>query len=108
MPSTSPVDFEALYRELAAPHQHPDISELRDDSGQVVDWLLQHFATLPQQPIGMTGSPGELQSLLGEGPPEQGLDFKRVLGEFQEKVAPYAFRVNHPRFLAFIPGAPNF
>src|SRR5262249_19761575 len=32
----------------------------------------------------------------------------RALADFQDKVVPYAFRVNHPRFLAFIPGAPTY
>src|SRR5207248_7636001 len=41
-------------------------------------------------------------------PPETGRDFAAVLADFEKKVAPFAFRVNHPRFLAFIPSAPNF
>ncbi len=37
-----------------------------------------------------------------------GRAFAEVLQEFQEKVAPFACRVNHPRFLAFVPSAPTF
>src|SRR5207253_461959 len=75
---------------------------------QVLDWVLRHHATLPEQPIGLTGSRPHLETLLREPPPETGQPFEQVLAEFQEKVAAYAFRVNHPRFLAFVPGAPSF
>src|SRR5262249_28784461 len=77
-------------------------------SNEVVEWTVQHFLSLPQQPVGRTASPAELKALLCEPPPEQGRDFSQVLDEFQQKVAPFAFRTNHPRFLAFIPSAPNF
>jgi glutamate/tyrosine decarboxylase-like PLP-dependent enzyme len=49
-----------------------------------------------------------MEALLREPPPEQGQEFARVLAEFETKVAASAFRTNHPRFLAFIPGAPTF
>jgi aromatic-L-amino-acid decarboxylase len=100
--------LEDLRRELAAPLPHPDLAELRAMSSQTLDWILQHFATLPEQPVGRSAGRAEMEALLREPPPEQGADFSRVLDEFQEHVAPYAFRTNHPRFLAFIPSAPNF
>jgi glutamate/tyrosine decarboxylase-like PLP-dependent enzyme len=49
-----------------------------------------------------------MEALLREPPPEQGRDFAAVLAEFAARVAPNACRVNHPRFLAFVPGAPTF
>ncbi len=49
-----------------------------------------------------------MENLLREPPPETGRDFAAVLTEFAEKVAPFAMRTNHPRFLAFIPSAPTF
>ena len=49
-----------------------------------------------------------MEALLREPPPEAGRDFASVLAEFADKVAPHAVRVNHPRFLAFVPGAPTF
>lgn len=98
----------ALRDELKAPLPHPDTAALRQFGGQVLDWLLHHHATLPDQSIGRTASRAELEALLGGPPPEEGADFERVFAEFQEKIAPYALRVNHPRFLAFIPGTPTF
>jgi len=100
--------LEQLRRELALPLPHPDLVALQAMSNQAVEWIVQHFATLPQQPVGRTAGRGEMEALLRESPPEQGTDFSLVLGEFQGKIAAYAFRTNHPRFLAFIPSAPNF
>jgi glutamate/tyrosine decarboxylase-like PLP-dependent enzyme len=74
----------------------------------VVRWLLRDFATLPDQVVGRTASRAELEALLREPPPEQPEAFARVLEQFQDRVAAYAFRPNHPRFFAFIPSAPTF
>jgi glutamate/tyrosine decarboxylase-like PLP-dependent enzyme len=49
-----------------------------------------------------------MEALLREPPPERGRGFPAALEDFAAKVAPYACRVNHPRFLAFVPGAPTF
>jgi len=49
-----------------------------------------------------------MEALLREPPPEAGRDFAEVLAEFDAKVAAYCFRINHPRFLAFVPSAPTF
>jgi glutamate/tyrosine decarboxylase-like PLP-dependent enzyme len=46
--------------------------------------------------------------LLRQPPPEDGEDFTQVLHEIHANVIPYALRPSHPRFLAFIPGAPSF
>lgn len=100
--------LDPLRRELAEPLRHPDVGELRSSADQTVAWLLEHFATLPTQSIGRTASPEQMKGLLGESAPEQGADFASVLRDFDQKVAANAFRVNHPRFLAFVPGAPSF
>jgi glutamate/tyrosine decarboxylase-like PLP-dependent enzyme len=102
------LDLQQLRRLLAEPLPHPDRTTLEDYTRQAVAWVLRHDQTLPSQPIGRPASRAELEALLGEPPPEHGRDFGHVLAEFQEKVAPYACRVNHPRFLAFVPGAPTF
>ena len=77
-------------------------------SEQATAWLLQHFATLPEQSIGARATRREMDALLHEPAPEEGRDFASALAEFHAKVAPHALRPNHPRFLAFIPGAPNY
>jgi glutamate/tyrosine decarboxylase-like PLP-dependent enzyme len=102
------ADLESIRRELSDPLPHPDSAQLQDFAGQMTAWLLHHHATLPQQPIGHNPTRGELEALLGEPAPEDGREFAQVLAEFQEKIAPNAFRVNHSRFFAFIPGAPTW
>jgi glutamate/tyrosine decarboxylase-like PLP-dependent enzyme len=49
-----------------------------------------------------------MEALLPAAAPEQGRPFADVLAEIAGKVAPNAIRVNHPRFLAFVPSAPTF
>jgi aromatic-L-amino-acid decarboxylase len=68
---------------------------------------VHHLTSLPDQRVGRRASRAELETLLREPAPEQGAPFDKVLAEFGAKVAPFAFRINHPRFLAFIPGAPT-
>ncbi len=48
-----------------------------------------------------------MEARLRQPPPERGSDLADVLAEFDANVAPFAVRTNHPRFLAFIPGAPT-
>jgi aromatic-L-amino-acid decarboxylase len=100
--------IDRLRAELTGPLPHADLASLRALSDQAVHWLIQHWTTLAEQPIGQTGTRAELEALLREPPPEAGADFAGVLAQFQAKVANYAFRVNHPRFFAFIPSAPNY
>jgi aromatic-L-amino-acid/L-tryptophan decarboxylase len=87
---------------------HPDLDELRASGAQTLEWLLQHHATLPEQRVSRFGPRSEMERLLREPPPEAGRDFAAVLAEFADKIAPFASRTNHPRFLAFVPSAPTF
>jgi glutamate/tyrosine decarboxylase-like PLP-dependent enzyme len=100
--------LDALRRGLDQPLSHPDPSALRTFTDQATAWLLEHFATLPDQPIGHTASRPEMAALLAEPPPETGQGFPRVFDQFKDAVVPYAFNVQHPRFLAFIPSSPTF
>jgi aromatic-L-amino-acid decarboxylase len=100
--------LEDLRESLAAPLSHPDAAQLVEHFGRVSSWVANHFATLPEQSIGRSASRAELESWLREPPPELGQDLDRVLEQFEERVAAHAFRTNHPRFFAFIPGAPNY
>ena len=102
------LSLDELRAACAAPLPHPDVTELRAHADLVLDWLLRHHATLPDQPIGQSATPAAMAALLAEPPPEKGRDFASVLDDFATKVAPYAFRINHPRFFAFVPGAPTW
>ncbi|HEV3142834.1 MAG TPA: aminotransferase class V-fold PLP-dependent enzyme [Gemmataceae bacterium] len=102
------MDWETLRQQLAKPHTHPSEAERVEWAGQVAQWALRHFQTLPEQRIGQYVERAVLEPMLHEAAPEQGQPFTHVLGEFQSKITPNAFRTSHPRFLAFVPGAPSF
>src|SRR2546421_226289 len=93
--------------DLRRPLPYPEAESLREHAGEALAWLLGHLEGLPDQPAGRVGSPAELAALLAGPPPEDGEGFRRALAEFRDKVAPYAFRLGHPRFLAYIPAAPT-
>jgi glutamate/tyrosine decarboxylase-like PLP-dependent enzyme len=73
-----------------------------------LDWVVRHLSTLGDQPVGRTASRRDTEALLRHPAPEQGRPFADVLADFREKVVGHAFHPQHPRFLAFIPSAPNF
>jgi glutamate/tyrosine decarboxylase-like PLP-dependent enzyme len=75
---------------------------------RIVDWSLNHSKTLPEQEIGRTNSPERMRELLDEPAPELGRSFDEVFRRFEEQIAAQGYVSNHPRFLAFVPGAPSF
>jgi glutamate/tyrosine decarboxylase-like PLP-dependent enzyme len=97
-----------LRAQLAEPLFHPDPAQQNAMTKQVTDYLLAHLGSLREQGIGQTGSRSEMEALLREPPPESGQAFADVVDEFHRKVVPHAFRVNHPRFFAFVPSAPTY
>lgn len=105
MPTDGRLDD--LRRAVAAPLPQPAGGELAAAATAVRDWALHHHATLPEQPIGHTASPEAMRERLAGPPPAAGRPFVDVLADFREHVEPFAFRVNHPRFLAFVPGSPS-
>jgi glutamate/tyrosine decarboxylase-like PLP-dependent enzyme len=102
------IPLSDLRARCATPLPHPDEGQMRALGAQTLDWVVRHLATLPEQPIGQTASRAEMEALLRRPPPEAGRPFAEVLAEFEQKVATFAFRTKHPRFLAFVPGAPSF
>ncbi len=106
MSNPSPVDV--LRAKCAEPLPHPNAESLRVACQAVADFVVADFTTLAQRGTGHIATRGEMERLLRELPPEQGADFAKVLDEYVAKIAPNATRCSHPRFLAFVPGAPSF
>ncbi|MCE9531983.1 MAG: aminotransferase class V-fold PLP-dependent enzyme [Planctomycetes bacterium] len=94
--------------DLGRAHSHPSLGELEEAARLVTRWSLDHFTSLSDQLLGNGATPQELQALLGESAPESGRPFAEVLGRFQKQIIPFAYKTNHPRFLAFVPGGPAF
>jgi glutamate/tyrosine decarboxylase-like PLP-dependent enzyme len=97
-----------LRNELKEPLSHPDWKQAERMGTEAIHWLIRHHSSLANQRIGQMATRKQMEELLHESAPEQGQDFSAVLADLQEKIIPHAFRTNHPRFLAFIPSAPNF
>ena len=70
----------------------------------MVDRLVDHWATLRDQPAGRRTGRLELERLLREPPPEDGRDPEEVLRRVETDVLAHMGRVHHPRFFAFVPG----
>src|SRR5208283_5562812 len=75
---------------------------------QVVDWIVERLQNLRASPLGRELDREQTEALLREPLPEEGSSFEEVFAEYTQKVAPNAFSLDHPRFFAFIPSAPNF
>src|SRR5574340_53003 len=81
---------------------------MREIGYRVVDRLVEHLATLPEQPVGAKAEPAVLLPMFAEPAPEQGLEFETVLEQLERDVLRYSMHVNHPRFFAYVPGPSNF
>src|SRR5262245_1786005 len=102
--SASPLN--ALRQSCANPLPHPDLEAMRAMVEQVAECVLLDFSGLGERPVGRTASRAQMESLLREPAPEQGQPLQEVLKQFQERVAHFTIRPQHPRFLAFVPSAP--
>ncbi|MGH7571333.1 MAG: pyridoxal phosphate-dependent decarboxylase family protein [Gemmatimonadota bacterium] len=81
---------------------------MRDLGHQVIDLLVDHWATLRDQPAGSRADREALEELLREPPPERGRDAEAVLARVAADVLGNMGRVDHPRFYAFVPGPSNW
>lgn len=107
MPDDSRLD--ELLRLCASPLPHPDAKSMRAAANEVARFVLDDYVTLPDRAMGAYAtSRSDMESLLREPPPEHGRPFGDVMADFEAQIAPHALRPAHPRFLAFVPGAPSF
>jgi glutamate/tyrosine decarboxylase-like PLP-dependent enzyme len=70
--------------------------------------LIGRFEGLREAAPWRGASRAALEPLLAEPPPEEGRDPLAVLERAVRDVLPVAGRVDHPRFLAFVPSAPTW
>ena len=81
---------------------------MREIGYLVVDRLVEHLSTLPGQRVGTKGDPASLIKSLSQPVPEHGMEFEAVLEQLERDVLVNTMHVNHPRFLAYVPGPGNF
>jgi aromatic-L-amino-acid decarboxylase len=81
---------------------------MREIGYLVVDRIVEHLATLRDQPVGAKGDPASLLAAYAHPAPEQGMEFEAVLEQLERDIFPNSMHVNHPRFLSYVPGPGNF
>lgn len=81
---------------------------MREIGYRVIDGLVEHLTTLSKQPVGAKADPSVLIPAFSQPPPEEGTDFETVLAQLEQQVFRHTMHVNHPRFLAYVPGPSNF
>ena len=74
---------------------------------RAVDAIVERLAGLPDAPVGEPATRAELEARLREPLPEHGRDPQDVLETALSDVLAPGFRVDHPRFFAYVPVAGN-
>jgi glutamate/tyrosine decarboxylase-like PLP-dependent enzyme len=82
--------------------------EMRAFGYRVIDLIVEHFDTLPDQPIGRKGARSALEAALREPIPETPASPDSVLDRLERDVFSNMLHVDHPRFFSFVPGPGNF
>lgn len=85
-----------------------DRDEMRTLGYQVIDFIVEHFATLPDKPVLNTATPAELKAHLDQTLPEHPADLDIVMKIVREQILGNISHGDHPRFFAFVPGPSNF
>lgn len=81
---------------------------MRELGYRVVDRIVEHLTTLPDQSVTGRATREELEERLREPMPEEGAPPEAVLERLEREVLPFMMHVDHPRFFAFVPGPGNF
>lgn len=82
--------------------------EMRTLGYGVIDMLVEHVCQLSQKPVTRKASRQELERLLREPLPGNGVDSDTVLKRLQVDVFDKIMHLDHPRFFAFVPSPSNF
>ena len=98
---------------MAAPPSRPSNLELDPDTMRrmgraVTDLVVEHIATLRQQPAQRALGRAEAEQLIATPPPETGRDFEELMAFLRERVLPWHAREPHPHFMGYIPSSPTF
>ena len=85
-----------------------DPEEMRRSGYEVVDAIVERWTHLRDGPAWRGATRERLEPLLHGPAPEEGRDLEGLLDTILEDVMPFAGRIDHPRFLAFIPSSPTW
>ena len=84
------------------------LEEMRALGHEAVEIILEHLTTLPDRAVAQIASRAEAEAQLREPLPRTGSPWQMVLGKVQDDVLANVRHLDHPRFLALVPGPSNF
>ncbi len=82
--------------------------EMRRSGYAIVDAIVDRWARLGDDPAWQGATRDITEPMLHGPPPEEGRDLAGLLDTVLGDVMPLAGRIDHPRFLAFIPSSPTW
>ena len=85
-----------------------DREEMRRSGYRVVDAIVERLSELGDDKAFQTAPRDVTEALLDGPPPEEGRDLDPLLETVVRDVMPLAARIDHPRFLAFVPASPSW
>jgi aromatic-L-amino-acid decarboxylase len=77
--------------------------EFRAAGHELVDWIADYRARIPQLPVQARVGPGEVAGMLPGRAPEEAEPFDRVLADLDAVVVPGVTQVQHPRYFGWFP-----
>ena len=77
--------------------------EFRAAGHELIDWIADYRARIPQLPVQAQVGPGEVAGKLPRRAPEQAEPFSRVLADLESVVVPGVTQVQHPRYFGWFP-----
>ncbi len=77
--------------------------EFRAAGHELIDWIADYRARIPELPVLAQVVPGEVAGKLAQQAPEEGEPFGRVLSDLSEVVVPGITQVQHPRYFGWFP-----
>jgi aromatic-L-amino-acid decarboxylase len=81
-----------------------DGNTMRESGYRVIDMLVERIANLDAGPAWQGATRAEMEARLREDTPRSGAPIDALLDQLTRDVLPFAGRIDHPRFLAFIAG----
>ena len=77
--------------------------EFRAAGHELIDWIADYRAGIPQLPVQAQVGPGEVAGKLPSQAPEEAEPFSRVLADLTDIVVPGVTQVQHPRYFGWFP-----
>jgi aromatic-L-amino-acid decarboxylase len=77
--------------------------EFRTAGHELIDWIADYRARIPQLPVQAQVGPGEVAAKLPNRAPEEAEPFRQVLAGLEDIVVPGVTQVQHPRYFGWFP-----